>query len=202
MTAFSEERKRLRPGRVVVLNGTSSAGKSTLSRALQALMQETRRENWWHLQMDTFAAMQPPGWDVDEYLVPFLSGWYQCIHALALTGNNVIAEAGFLKMEWLFEQAEALDGIEALYVGVRCPLEETERRELTRADRPPGCARSQYDAVHCHGPYDVEVDTSVLGPEEVAHAIRAALDAPPASPAFARVREQHRRQTASGTTGA
>ena len=182
-----------KPGRVIVLNGPSSSGKSTFCKALQSLLLETRGESWWHVQMDAFAAMLPalplPDWaktdpaDVGR----FLSGWYGCIRALALAGNDVIAEAGFLEMDWLLEQIEALDGIEALYVGVFCPLEEVERREIKRGDRAIGYSRGQYDRVHLHGPYDVEVDTSILGPEEVAQVIKAALDTPPAPSAFRRI---------------
>ena len=189
-----------KPGRVVVLNGPSSSGKSTFCKVLQTLLLETRGESWWHVQMDAFAAMlpsiPPPEWaqtdpaDVGR----FLSGWYGSIRALALAGNDVIAEAGFLEMAWLLEQIETLDGIEALYVGVFCPLEEVERREKKRGDRAIGYSRGQYDRVHLHGPYDVEVDTSVLGPQEVAEVIAAALAAPPAPPAFRRIweREQGR----------
>lgn len=188
-------------GRVIVLNGPSSAGKSTFCKALQ----KTLDEYWWHVQMDTFTTMQPtwvmpepapgerphPSWDHDTRLAGFLSGWYQCIRALALTGNNVIADAGFLKTEWLLEQIDALEGVTSLYVGVYCPLEEVERRELARGDRQPGYSRSQYDVVHNHGPYDVEVDTSILGPEEVAQVIKEALAAPPYPTAFSRIRERH-----------
>ncbi len=159
--------------------------------------------------MDTFTTMQPtwvmpeepapgerphPSWDHDLCLSRFLTGWYQCIRALALAGNNVIAEGGFLKREWLWEQAQALDSIEALYVGVFCPLDVIEQRELARGDRKPGYSRSQYDVVHRHGPYDVEVDTSVFDPEQVAQAIQAALAAPPHPSAFERIRsERHSR---------
>jgi len=186
------------PGRVVVLNGPSSSGKSTLSRALQALLLEMKGEHWWHAQMDNLTAMLPvrPGADgptTDPADVgKFLAGWYGCIRALALAGNSVIADAGFLQMDWLLAQIEALDGIEALYVGVRCPLDEVERREVARGDRKIGYARAQYDRVHRHGPYDVEVDTSVLGPEAIAELIKEALAAPPAPSAFARIRERYR----------
>lgn len=190
------------PGRVIVLNGPSSSGKSTFCKALQALLLETRREHWWHVQMDAFAAMlptlPPPDWaqtdpaDVGR----FLSGWYGCLRALALAGNNIIAEAGFLEMAWLLEQIETLDGIEALYVGVFCPLEEVERRERKRGDRAIGYSRGQYDRVHLHGPYDVEVNTSVLGPGEVAEVIAQALEAPPVPAAFVRIRERETRSAA------
>ncbi len=187
------------PGRVVVLNGASSSGKSTLSKALQALLLETEGEHWWHAQMDNLTAMLPvrPGADgptTDPFDVgKFLAGWYGCIRALALAGNSVIADAGFLQIDWLLAQVEALDGIEALYVGVRCPLDVVERREIARGDHKPGYARAQYDRVYQHGPYDVEVDTSVLGPEAIAAIIQRALAAPPTPPAFARIREMHRR---------
>ena len=193
-----------KPGRVIVLNGPSSSGKTTFCKALQALLLETRGEHWWHVQMDAFAAMlpalPPPDWaktdpaDVGR----FLSGWYGSIRALALAGNNVIAEAGFLEMAWLLEQIEALDGIEALYAGVFCPLEEVERRERTWGDRAIGYSRGQYDRVHLHGPYDVEVDTSVLGPEAVAEVIAKALAAPPVPSAFSRIGERERAGQASG----
>ncbi len=192
-------------GRVIVLNGPSSAGKSTLCKALQT----TLDEYWWHMEMDTFTMMQPtwrvpemwnptpeerphPSWDADTRLAGFLTGWYQCIRALALAGNNVLADAGFLKREWLHEQADALDGIDALYVGVYCPLDVVERREQARGDRQPGYSRSQYDLVHLHGPYDITVDTSVLGPQEVAEVIKAALGAPPVPSVFERLRARVR----------
>ena len=190
------------PGRVIVLNGPSSSGKSTFCKALQALLLETRGESWWHVPMDAFAAMlpalPPPDWaktdpaDVGRFLSGwFLSGWYGSLRALALAGNNIIAEAGFLEMAWLLEQIEALDRIEALDVGVFCPLEEVERRERKRGGRALGYSRGQYDRVHLHGPYDVEVDTSVLRPEEVAEVIAKALDAPPVPTAFSRIWERH-----------
>lgn len=190
-------------GKVIVLNGPSSAGKTTFCRALQ----QTLDEYWWHVQMDTFTTMQPtwvmpepapgervhPTWEHDLRLQRFLTGWYQSVRALALAGNNVIAEGGFLKREWLWEQAQALDGIESLYVGVFCPLEEIERRELARGDRKPGYARSQYDLVHQHGPYDVNVDTSVLDPAAVAQVIKDALVHPPQLSAMERIRQEGRK---------
>ncbi len=42
---------------------------------------------------------------------------------------------------------------------VRCSLEELTRRERARGDRPPRTAAAQFEVVHAHGDYDVEVDT-------------------------------------------
>jgi chloramphenicol 3-O phosphotransferase len=46
------------PGRIVLLNGSSSAGKTTLARTLQVL----RDEPWFHLALDQFRDGMPPAY--------------------------------------------------------------------------------------------------------------------------------------------
>jgi chloramphenicol 3-O phosphotransferase len=73
-----------------------------------------------------------------------------------------------------------------LFVGVRCPIEIImERRAASEAGRGyvTGCSddpvplpvRLWQEAVHQPGIYDLEVDTSVLGPQQCADAIRQRL---------------------------
>ncbi|MGM1045883.1 MAG: phosphotransferase-like protein [Bacillota bacterium] len=45
------------------------------------------------------------------------------------------------------------------YIGVHCPIDELERRERERKDRPIGLARAQIEIVHKHSRYDLEVNT-------------------------------------------
>jgi len=62
---------------------------------------------------------------------------------------------------------------------------------VIRGDRAVGYARSQYDLVHTHAPYDIAVDTTPTTPEstrEAVTAIQGMLAAPPESPFFARIR--------------
>jgi chloramphenicol 3-O phosphotransferase len=108
--------------------------------------------------------------------------------ALARSGSNVLAVGGWLKTEWLLQLAGTLDGIDAYCVGVYCPLEECERREAARGDRWIGYARSHYDAVHLHEPYDLVVDTAKQTTEEAAAAIKIALADRPPVRFFARIR--------------
>jgi chloramphenicol 3-O phosphotransferase len=73
-------------------------------------------------------------------------------------------------------------------VGVHCPLDVVwerrriswgQERESADADLRAAVERWQ-EAVHAHGPYDVEVDTSVLGPAHCADIIATRLaDGPP-----------------------
>jgi chloramphenicol 3-O phosphotransferase len=63
-----------------------------------------------------------------------------------------------------------------LFVGLRLPLAEAERRERERGDRGPGGAVAWYDLVHAHGIYDLELDTSLASPMECAQQIKRALE--------------------------
>ncbi|HEX8971095.1 phosphotransferase-like protein [Oryzihumus sp.] len=79
-----------------------------------------------------------------------------------------------------------------VFVGVRCPLEETVAREAARGDRPIGQAASQFEQVHAHGVYDVEVDTSILSARQCAEKVKAHLAQPISPSAFARLlRSRH-----------
>ena len=187
----------------MLLQGTSSAGKSTLARAVQVNLDEY----WWVLDADDITRMQPasqksgwweptraerphPSWGPDVCLSRWLAGYFGCLATIAKTGSNVIAVGGWLQTDWLRDLASALEGIEAYCVGVYCPLEEIERREQVRGDRPPGYARSQYGLVHTHAPYDSAVDTAALTTEECVRVIRGMLSAPPDPLFFARIRSQ------------
>jgi len=189
-------------GRVLFLQGASSAGKSTLAKALQCGLDEY----WWVLEADDITRMQPtgprtdgweptpdgrphPSWMPEIRLSRWLSGYFGCLVTIAKSGSNVIAVGGWLETSWLLELAATLNGIDALCVGVYCPLDELERRETVRGDRRPGYARSQYDLVHTHAPYDACVDTASQTTEVAVASIRRVLAAPPEIPFFARIRQ-------------
>lgn len=190
-------------GKVIMLHGISSAGKSTLATALQMSLDEY----WWALEADDITRMQPisdrtnwwnptreerphPSWDPNARLSGWLAGYLQCLATIAKTGSNVIAVGGWLQTDWLLQLASALEGIDAYCVGVHCSLEEAERREIARGDRHQGYARSQYDLVHAHAPYDAEVDTTALTTAESVAVIQHMLSTPPPL-FFARIRSQH-----------
>ena len=66
------------------------------------------------------------------------------------------------------------------FIGVKCSLDVVLAREALRPGRFPGTAVSHYKQVHEHGlNYDLEVDTSVASPRQVAEAIVDRLGTPP-----------------------
>ena len=66
-------------------------------------------------------------------------------------------------------------GSDADLIGVKCPLEELERREQARGDRQIGFARWQFERVHQYGSYDLEIDTFQSTPEDCAYQLKSLL---------------------------
>ena len=65
---------------------------------------------------------------------------------------------------------------DVVLVGLHCPVEELERRELERGNRPVGLAAFQIPIVHENMRYDVEVNTSGREPRDCAQEIKTFLD--------------------------
>src|SRR6476661_4676445 len=187
-------------GRIIVINGTSSSGKTTLVRALQAAMPDL----WLEMGIDRFAYALPgrvnglPAWPLlFAYVRPdgrsdgpftiettalgnrFIAGLHATVAALAGSGLNVIVDHVVLEPEWVAEMRRLWAPFEVLFVGVRCPLDVILQREREREDRTIGQAEAQFDVVHRRTSYDVEVDTSVLSPAEAVSRILAALQTLP-----------------------
>jgi len=141
-------------------------------------LQEILDEPYLHFCIDAFLWMLP-----EQYLSPealpaaapkVISAMHHCIAASALVGNNIIVDHVLREKQWLKECVRLLADFSVLFVGVRCPLEELERREGKR-NRSQGLARYQFDLVHTHGIYDIEVDTSTYSPMDCALQIKEAL---------------------------
>ena len=57
-------------------------------------------------------------------------------------------------------------GLEVVWVGIRCSAEVAEDRNRVRGDRFLGLARAQTAMVHLHTRYDFEIDTTTRTPAE------------------------------------
>ena len=189
-------RRRVGSGRVIVLNGTTSVGKSTLARVLQRSL-AARGEPWVVIALDDFFARAPADWfqigdhvghhaevgmvfemvngrierRVGSFGSTVLAGYRAAVAGMARAGLDVIVDEVLLSAEdWEGWQAE-LRGLSVRWVAVELPLEATLRRERDRGDRVVGMAAAQFDVVHSFATYDVRVDMGVLTPEEAADVI-------------------------------
>ena len=166
----AEQRSDMSKGRILFLNGASSSGKSSIAKTLQGMLEEP----CIHLCIDDYlSAFQKGLWDKQKIVQPawpnIIGGFHAAAAAIARAGNLVIVD-DVLEEEppWVESLLELFDGLEVVFVGVHCPLEELERREKERDNRKAGLARLQFDQVHAQAIYDIKVDTSVLSPEDCA----------------------------------
>ena len=187
------------PGTIIILNGTSSSGKTCLLKAIQDSFQEP----FLDAGLDKFIWMlpkrflEPPLWDdvlgkaghAGQTGHQLVKTMHRAILAISALGNYVVADHVFVEPSWLQDCTELFSEQPAWLVGVRCPLEIVEERERKRKDRTLGQARLQYDLVHRHGKYDIEVNTSELSPIECAQKIREGIQTQAKPQALRRLRE-------------
>ncbi len=195
-------------GRIVVLNGVPRAGKSSIARALMALVPG----RWVNLGVDAMSAALPkemlpgiglrPGGERPELeptVVRLYAELYDEIAELARAGDDVVVDVGHhdsysRPLGILEASARRLSGLPVLFVGVRCPIEVIMARRnanpqhgfgvYAAGEGVPEPVRLWQEAVHVRGSYDLEVDTGKMMPQHCAEAIAAALVAPPLPSAF------------------
>jgi chloramphenicol 3-O phosphotransferase len=157
---------------VIVLNGGSSSGKTSIARALQEMLRRT----WLTFGVDDLIDALPGRGEAGGSGLVFEPNgtvtvtaefralgdvWYRGLAVMAREGAALILDevllSGAVGQRRL---AAALDGLEVLWVGVHCDPTVAATREASRPDRVPGMAMAQADAVHAGVAYDVEVDTT------------------------------------------
>ncbi|WP_405458758.1 chloramphenicol phosphotransferase CPT family protein [Streptomyces sp. NBC_00101] len=178
-------------GTVVLLNGASSSGKSSIARALLASLDGS----WFHLPVDAFHAMRGgsplAAEDLPAEIDRTVKGFHRAVAGMAAAGNNLVVDLPLSRRWRLLDLLALLVPQDTVLVAVRCPLPELERREAARGDRTPGLAALQFPVVHAHGPHDLDVDTGAYGPEECARRVRDFLPVRPRPTAFESLRRTY-----------
>jgi chloramphenicol 3-O phosphotransferase len=175
----------MKNGTVIFLNGTSSAGKTSISNKLMQILDE----DFIYLSVDNAIAgvndmlMSMFGLDIsreeirtieNEEIIEnsVISLFHHYIMAFSMIGKNIIVDHVLIEPRWLEECIALLHNTQTFYVGVLCPLDEVERRERDRRDRPIGLAKAQFEIVHKHCKYDIEVNTYSNSAAECAKTIK------------------------------
>jgi chloramphenicol 3-O phosphotransferase len=193
-------------GQIVILNGPPRSGKSSIAVAIQDRFDGV----WMNLGVDRFMQMTPPRFqpgiglrpggerpDLEPFVVTMYRAMYETIAAHSRLGLNVVVDAVHhdaysVPRHILATSARQLAGLPVLFVGIRCPVEVAmERRRATwggvgynQGGSIPDPVGLWHREVHAPGIYDLDLDTSVLSPEECVDLIARRLDDGPPASAF------------------
>ncbi|MEU4155407.1 AAA family ATPase [Actinoplanes sp. NPDC026670] len=186
---------------MLLLNGASSSGKSSVVRALLPLLADP----WFVFAVDGLTAMRSAvhtrvldDAEIDAMLTRMRRGYHRAVAGLVSAGNDVIMDYPLSEAWRLADLVEVLAGVDVTLVEVRCSPVELARREVARGDRPVGLAVSQ-TLVYGHGDRDIVVDTTDSSALECAREIVAAWGALTGPKAFERLRQRGERPRQSGS---
>lgn len=179
----------IQPGRVVILNGTSSAGKTTLVTEFLA-RRHADGACWLTTGIDDFIATLPTPWHrIPGFDGPFsaegfrlepvgdrmevrggdvwqrmLAAYRRTVAAWAREGFDVVVDEVVLEEGAVADWREVLRGLDTVWVAVHCDVEVATERERLRGDRFRGLVLGQIEVVHRFVTYDLELDTTYRPP--------------------------------------
>lgn len=170
-------------GQVILLNGPSSAGKTTLGRALRDRLYATHGMCSLMLSIDQLLRSATGGHEsvlagLERTGLPFIETFHAGVAAAAKAGawtivDHVIGE----DLRWVEDLLGRLKAVPLLSVQVLCDDEELRKRESGRSDRSPDWPHAERQARHIHIqlPNQMVVDTTRTSPEDCAACILDAL---------------------------
>ena len=152
-------------GKIILVSGASSAGKTAISRAVQQRLADP----FWHFSIDhlrdggvlPLARIQSGEFEWAPLRPAFFEGFHGAVAAIAAAGNNLVVEHIIETEAWMTRLVCLLAPYDVYFVGLHCALPELERRERLRGDRRRGDARRDFESVHEFATYDLELDSTL-----------------------------------------
>lgn len=193
---IGQKKNQILPGKVIILNGPSGSGKSSIQREFQKLampnlwvktgidslfdmpMPDITPEN-----MEVWQSPNPIRWvksgkdekghsvitlKVGEQGERVVYAMNSAIASYAKNGCNIIVDYIAYDQDWMDHLEEELSGLPTYWVAVRISLETLEKREADRGTSPVGHARSHYHTVYGDRQYDIEVSSEDTSSVEIA----------------------------------
>lgn len=149
-------------GKIILINGASSAGKSTLAAAVHKRLPIP----FLRFSFDLFIEgkslpsdqIKAGQFSWQQMRPAVFRGYHRCWPALASAGNNLLIDHIIEEESWVTDLIQLLAGYDVFIVGLHCSLEELERREIARGDRQQGDAQRDLEVVHQFVEYDLELN--------------------------------------------
>jgi chloramphenicol 3-O phosphotransferase len=151
---------------IIVLNGASSSGKTSIARAFQELVPEL----FLNFSIDSILDTLPPALLTkletgeltgrDVRYAELVRGFYACVRELANTGLDLIIGHAIVSQSEAELLRAATNGHRTFLIGIDCPADVLTERERARGNRRPGMAAAQSERIHQWLEYDLRIDTS------------------------------------------
>jgi chloramphenicol 3-O-phosphotransferase len=196
--------KKRSMGTIIILNGPSAAGKSSIQKEFQYLMMPNL---WVKVGIDNlfdkpmpditlenlsyWQTRNPIRWvettqdSAGNNVITLFTGeqgekvayaMNSAIVAYAQNGCNVIVDYIAYDQKWLQDLEQKCADIKTYFVAVEIPLETIEQREKARATSPGGHARSHYHTVYGDKKYDLMVNSEKHSAQEIAQQLKQLIE--------------------------
>jgi chloramphenicol 3-O phosphotransferase len=162
---------------LIVVEGGSGTGKSSLARSLQ---ERFLPQQWLHFSVDTLLYCLPASvldmvnqrndWSaVDKSAIT--RSTYGCLRTLLDEGHRVIFDCVVMTEQRARDLLTALQLHRPVLVRLTCSWEEIERRTIARGDRTIEEARRGFETSGLHLTVDYEIDTTHRSSTEIAETL-------------------------------
>jgi chloramphenicol 3-O phosphotransferase len=146
---------------VIVVNGSSSSGRTSLVNQFCSSVSETYQKT----HIDEYIEMLPSGvWErcagTDEGWIEIGKRYNEYLSSLANRYDRIIADSFYKSKSAIDHLYSVIDRKRLYFVVLYCEIDELERRETKRGNRKRGLARSQYGAVYSIEDYDLWIDST------------------------------------------
>lgn len=152
--------------RIILLNGPSSSGKSTLASNLQTLIKDKNSEEYAIISIDDFLKMSTKEVIYEEDVFDISSKLCDKSIELLRLNQGIIIDHVITSERIYKHLIESLKLYGIYLVHVTCPLLELKRREEERRNRCLGSAEASYEYLFPKEGYDLTVDTFVSSAKE------------------------------------
>ena len=209
---------QLDPGQIIILNGPSSVGKTSTAKALRLRLdrpflhlgidtwildvwpQEIRGSDgpkYIGVTQKQLSEAEPDNvvLEISPDGLKIMEGLHVAVRALSNQGYDVIMDFCFWEREFLEACVNRLHELSVWFIRLHCPLDIILERFDTRPDRSEtGLAQFWFHRtaeVDQLINYDLELDTSMLTPDECADRIVEHLNSGPSPSAFEQLTEMY-----------
>lgn len=161
---------------VILLNGPSSSGKSTMSAALQRIAEKRGYGKTDAVSIDDFVRVPQTDRIYEDDVWEISAELNGAVFRTLMSSDTVTVDHVMTSPRIYEGFMDAVKGCRVFRVLVRCDSDELERRENARGDRRKGTAADSMEFLYPADGYDLTVDTTFRTPQECAAEILDALE--------------------------